>query len=106
MPARAMGDDGPAAGDELLKSANLEAGRSGERKEGGGSKWRRRDGANLTPTRECSACGAGGGMVVLSACGPRITGERTEQLGAIPDFPVFVYSCRCYSFTVYFYAWN
>jgi hypothetical protein len=34
MPARAMGDDGPAAGDELLKSANLEAGRSGERKEG------------------------------------------------------------------------
>lgn len=82
MPARAMGDDGPAAGDELLKSANLEAGRSGERKEGGGSKWGRRDGANLTPTRACSACGAGGGMVVL-------TGERTEQLGAIPDFPVF-----------------
>ena len=82
------------------KSANLEAGRSGERKEGGGSKWRRRDGANLTPTRACSACGAGGGIVVLSACGPRITGERTEQLGAIPDFPVVVYSCRCYSFTV------
>ena len=63
-------------GDELLKSANLEAGRRGE--EGGGSKWRRRDSANLTPTRACSACGAGGGIVVvLSACGPQVKGRSS-----------------------------
>lgn len=58
-----------ATGDELLKSANLKAGQSGE--EGGGSKWRRRDGANLTPTRSCSACGPASGVLLLSACGPR-----------------------------------